>query len=1049
MFYADLHLHSKYSRATSRESDLEHMAIWARKKGVSVIATGDFTHPEWFAEIKEKLVPAEPGLFQLRDDLQREVDEYVAGACAGVTRFLLQVEISTIYKKADRTRKVHHVIYVPDFEKAETFIDKLSVIGNLKSDGRPILGLDSRDLLEITLECGDGCYLVPAHIWTPWFAVLGSKSGFDSVDECYADLASHIFALETGLSSDPPMNWRLSQLDRYTLVSNSDAHSPAKIAREACVFETQMDYFAMRRALETGDGYAGTVELFPEEGKYHLDGHRKCGVRLWPGETSQHNGLCPECGKPVTVGVMHRVDELSDRPLGFLPQDADKCRSLVPLPEVIAEIRGVGEKSKKVQQAYEQLIARIGPELHILERVPIEDIRNAGAPRVAEAIRRMREGSVIRDAGYDGEYGTIHLFEREELAQGDCVSLLFDISEAPTKHPEPPHAVADTPPPALTDPPPRPLAAPLPRPVADSPHPILNGLDADQRKAAETILGPLLIVAGPGTGKTRTLTHRIAHLIADHDVPPERCLAITFSRRAAAELNERLTQLLAENAKGVSTMTFHALGLTIVRENAERLGLPTAFRVAGDSERLQLLVEKLDLSERQAKQCLSEISRTKRASQSADPSTDGGRVFERYQQLMQDQGWVDFDDLILLAAVLLETSPDLAMLYRRRWHWISVDEYQDMDDNQFRLLQQLAPPDGNLCVIGDPDQSIYGFRGSNPEMFLQFVDDYPTAKTVHLTKNYRSSQTIVAAAVQAISPTSLVADRRLHASSQNAQRIQIETCPTERAEAEYVVHTIERLIGGSTFFSMDSNRVETEDGQSLSFDDFAVLYRTEAQTDVLVEAFARSGMPFQKKSHRSLVDEPAVQAMTRIVQEQLHQWADEAGRQDTVTFLAEAADAVQAEYPDAAEHVALLRPLAERWRGDPARFLSELALGIDVDLWDPRADRVSLLTLHAAKGLEFPVVFLVGCEDGLLPLHWGSPDDTDVAEERRLFFVGMTRAREWLYLSHANKRRRRGRVRELPVSPFLQEIQEELLERTRRKLGQKSKKPADTQLELF
>jgi len=252
MFYADLHIHSKYSRATSRECALEHLAIWASKKGVSVLGTGDFTHPQWFAEIKEKLVPAEPGLFRLRDDLAREVEQQAE--LAGDTRFMLQVEISTIYKKGDRTRKVHHVIYAPDLEKAERLTQKLAAIGNVRSDGRPILGLDSRDLLEITLESGEGCYLVPAHIWTPWFAVLGSKSGFDSVDECYDDLASEIFALETGLSSDPAMNWRLSQLDGYRLVSNSDAHSPPKIGREACVFETELDYFAMQQALRTGEG---------------------------------------------------------------------------------------------------------------------------------------------------------------------------------------------------------------------------------------------------------------------------------------------------------------------------------------------------------------------------------------------------------------------------------------------------------------------------------------------------------------------------------------------------------------------------------------------------------------------------------------------------------------------------------------------------------------------------------------------------------------------------------------------------------------------------
>jgi PHP family Zn ribbon phosphoesterase len=309
-FYADLHIHSKYSRACSRDCDLEHLAWWARRKGVSVVGTGDFTHPAWLEHLRENLEPAEPGLFRLRADLDREVERTLPPSCRGPVRFMLSVEISTIYKRAERTRKVHHLIYVPDLEAAERFDQRLARIGNIASDGRPILGLDSRDLLEITLESGPGSYLIPAHAWTPWFAVLGSKSGFDAVEDCYADLAGHVFALETGLSSDPAMNWRVSSLDRYTLTSNSDAHSPPMLAREASVFDTDVDYFAIRRALETREGYGGTVEFFPEEGKYHLDGHRKCDVCLEPAESRRHDGRCPVCRKPLTIGVLHRVEEL-------------------------------------------------------------------------------------------------------------------------------------------------------------------------------------------------------------------------------------------------------------------------------------------------------------------------------------------------------------------------------------------------------------------------------------------------------------------------------------------------------------------------------------------------------------------------------------------------------------------------------------------------------------------------------------------------------------------------------------------------------------------
>jgi DNA helicase-2/ATP-dependent DNA helicase PcrA len=317
-FHADLHIHSKYSRACSKDCDLEHLSWWARRKGITLVGTGDFTHPAWFEHLRENLVPTEPGLFRLREDLDRDITRRLPpSVAAGDIRFMLSVEISTIYKRDEHTRKVHHLVYVPDFDAAAEFNRRLGRIGNLGSDGRPILGLDSRDLLEITLECGDGAYLVPAHVWTPWFAVLGSKSGFDAIEDCYVDLADHIFALETGLSSDPLMNWRISGLDRYRLVSNSDAHSPPMLGREATVFDTDLDYFAIRRALETGAGHAGSIEFFPEEGKYHVDGHRKCGVRMEPQETREHGGTCPECGKPLTVGVLSRVEELADRPEGI------------------------------------------------------------------------------------------------------------------------------------------------------------------------------------------------------------------------------------------------------------------------------------------------------------------------------------------------------------------------------------------------------------------------------------------------------------------------------------------------------------------------------------------------------------------------------------------------------------------------------------------------------------------------------------------------------------------------------------------------------------
>jgi len=417
-FHADLHLHSRHAYATSRDADLEHMALWAARKGVAVLGTGDFTHPAWFAEIREKLTLAEPGLFRLKRRWQRWVDDQLPDSCRTATRFLLQVEVSTVYRQGDRARKVHHCLYAPDLATARKLSRRLARFGRLEADGRPTLKLDSRRLLEITLESHPDSFLIPAHIWTPWFAALGSKSGFDSIEECYGDLANHIFALETGLSSDPAMNARLSRLDRFTLVSSSDAHSPPKIGREACRFETEMNYPAIKRALETGKGFGGTVEFFPEEGKYHLDGHRGCGVCLSPAETEKLRGRCPVCGGRLTVGVLNRIHELADRPAGFQPRRAARFRSVVPLPEVLAEVEGVGPQSKRVQSGCEALLARIGPEFHVLTEAPLEEIERASSDTLAEALRRMRSNQVIRRGGFDGEYGSVKLFAEGELRRG-------------------------------------------------------------------------------------------------------------------------------------------------------------------------------------------------------------------------------------------------------------------------------------------------------------------------------------------------------------------------------------------------------------------------------------------------------------------------------------------------------------------------------------------------------------------------------------------------------------------------------------------------------
>lgn len=405
---ADLHIHSRFSMATSKEGTPENLDFWARKKGISLIGAGDFTHPVWREELKERLVSEGNGLYRLRDAYVKEESRKFPGEG---TRFVVSGEISSIYKKNGKTRKVHNVILLPSLEAADAMAQRLEKIGNIHSDGRPILGLDSHDLLEMMLDvCPEGI-LIPAHIWTPHFSVLGAKSGFDSVEECFEELAPYIHALETGLSSDPAMNWRISKLDQYQLVSNSDAHSPSKLGREANLLDIDCSYEGLYRALQTGEGLEGTVEFFPEEGKYHFDGHRKCGVSLSPVEAERLGGICPVCGKKLTMGVDHRVEQLADRAEGFVKKDGKKYESLVPLPEVISACMGYSTASKKVQGCFEQMIQTLGTEFDILRNVPSEDIKSCAGERIAEGIENVRTGNVKRIPGYDGEYGKIELFE--------------------------------------------------------------------------------------------------------------------------------------------------------------------------------------------------------------------------------------------------------------------------------------------------------------------------------------------------------------------------------------------------------------------------------------------------------------------------------------------------------------------------------------------------------------------------------------------------------------------------------------------------------------
>jgi uncharacterized protein (TIGR00375 family) len=423
-YTADLHLHSSFARATSPRLDLPTMVRWARIKGIDLIASADFTHPTWLTSLERDLADAGDGLFTLRRGLAGDA---AAGEPAPhpstEPRVILGTEVSCVYPQNGRSHRIHLLVFAPDFGAVRLLCEAFAPHGSLRSDGRPMLRLSGRDVVAAALEADERCVVIPAHAWTPWYSVYGSKGGFDSLAECFGDMTDHIHAVETGLSSDPGMNWRVPELDGRTIVSFSDAHSPQRMGRELTMFDGDLSYDGFRSALmssRSSGGVSYTVEFYPEEGKYHYDGHRKCGVCQHPAATLERGERCPVCGRKLTLGVLHRMEALSARPV-TAARGADGMwrdpagvrapfRRLVPLDEVIAEAHGRGPATKGVRQTYAKLIEGVGSELHVLEAAPLDEIADAAGEHVAEGVRRARAGELDISPGYDGVYGEVRLW---------------------------------------------------------------------------------------------------------------------------------------------------------------------------------------------------------------------------------------------------------------------------------------------------------------------------------------------------------------------------------------------------------------------------------------------------------------------------------------------------------------------------------------------------------------------------------------------------------------------------------------------------------------
>jgi DNA helicase II / ATP-dependent DNA helicase PcrA len=1028
---ADLHVHSSFSRATSPKLRPDYLDRWARVKGVGLVGTGDCTHPGYLARLGEALEDADGGFYRLRPEARRAFDAGEAladglpaagggGSGSSEARFAVTGEISTIYSDRGRTRKVHHLVVLPSLGAAAAFQSLLARVGNIASDGRPILGLSSRDLFGLLLEADERSILVPAHIWTPWFSALGSRSGYDSIDECYGDLAGKIGAIETGLSSNPPMNWAVSSLDRFAIVSNSDAHSPDKLGREATVLEMEDSYEGLRDALSGADGgrrgrVVGTVEFFPQEGKYHYDGHRACGVVLSPEESARTKGLCPSCGKPLTPGVAGRVAELADRPVdeyapcpsGGVGGNRRPYSSLIPLAELLGELIGVGSGSKKVAASYNALIEEAGSELALLSDMDIaaiEAMRSRGVPGalLAEAVARMRAGKVHVRPGYDGEYGEIRAFAPgEELARMRQDALIDEPSDGGAAPPEgrgaPPRARA-----APTEGraagkragqerPPRGAAVR----IADAGE-AAPALDSAQLAAVGHGAGPALVLAGPGAGKTSVIAARIARLV-EEGAGTGSILALTFTNRAAGELRARIARSIGEErASRLIASTFHSFCLSILRERSADAGLPEDFKVLGEEDRaaaLELAARSMSASRPRAGTLGRYVESRKRrlllpgdeiprlgpaapaglaelaaelGSSALDAGLDAG--YAAYRDALRASASLDFDDLVAGTARLLSARPAALDAYRRRFRAIFVDEYQDVDFAQYALLRILAAGIGggagigdaageegtarrSLFVIGDPNQSIYGFRGSDPRFVGLFAEDFPGAAVYRLSRSFRCAAPIVGAAGRLVSAG-------LEGSG-GAVALSRREYATEAAEAEGIAREIDRMIGGTRFFAMDSG-VAVGEGGLRSLGECAVLLRAAVLAPAIEKALDDHAIPY------STIGEEEARAR-----------------------------------PPDGSIVSLIRP-----------------------------ERVSIMTIHAAKGLEFDHVFVPALEEGILPftLYDGSEEqggpsrDERRDEERRILYVAMTRARIGLRLSWARARSFRGRPLELPPSSFLAEI---------------------------
>lgn len=1069
-FLADLHIAAQNSRSAARGISFAQLFAAGYCKGIDLIGTGDCSNPRWLAEMRTQLLPSGDGLFRLRRSYWPKLPP-VAEGNTGI-RFMISGEINTVYIKGEITRKIHHLVCMPDLAEAESFAARL-VPYYINDDEGSELNLDSRDLLEILLTVSPRAVLIPAHIWHHGDSLFGAKHSFANVEECYGDLAGHIFALETGFDSDPSMNRRISRLDKYALVSNSAANLPEQLGCEANIFAGEMGFSAIFSALAGKTaGFRGTLESFPQAGKYYADGHRKCQCYCSPAESRELRGRCPMCGAKMTRGVESRIAEMADRPAGKKIPGARRFERIIPLITILGELQQLPEKSKSVQQNYQRLLAELAPEMTILRHCPLDELRRVGGELFTRAIEQVRTGEVAIQPGYDGEYGTVTIFSPPERAailqnSGNNGILSFTNSARNTASGLPGQ---------------KNLFPELPPNVSHS------GLSDEQRRVVNFPRQPLLVNAGAGSGKTFIMLERMAHLINSESQPASSLLALSCCTRAAREISEQFRTRLPELADDVPlSITFQQVGLRIIAEQHSLLNLPKNIRLLSNEEADELYLRTFDsarlfpLATRQEFEEL--LMKALLFGDDSCPERLCALVAQlremvpEYLLRKQREGLLDPLDALLLPISLLVEYSDIHEYYQQRWTNLLVDDYQDISRLQYLLLKLLCSPTTAITAFGDYSQSIVDFRGGDARYMRRFHEDFPGAVELFFTRNYRSCHSIVKASMQLMAGHAAAPE--MWSNIPGPARIAFTKLPSAEEESEYVTQMVESLLGGSSNTTIESARAGEKERLQLGYGDIAVLYRTPQAGEELYQALTNVRIPCQRASRADAFLHPQqrqIVAFLQLAATPASPSSAEALLKAGLPGISEKAqlrlqrklsvmnstnkpiiDRLTAYFPKDAPLRRLQTSLkvlrtaqalspeqclsyaanfyeisadelaAAHWQtlythARQAQTLADLLATIaqeeDIDLCDPHANRVTLSTIAAAKGREWEVVLLVGCQADNFPNH-----AQEQAEERRIFNLAITRARRYLFLSAVMPQE----TAETTLSPFLQEISKELL----------------------